>query len=99
MPNQQVRITISYVETLKYEDGIYEWSFPMVVAPRYQPASPTDESQNQPPAEGEPITSIPTDVQEEVRDGHDISLEITLDPGVSIESVKSEIRRARFDQI
>lgn len=34
-PNQQIRIVISYVETLKYEDGSYEWSFPMVVAPRY----------------------------------------------------------------
>ena len=38
MPGQQIRITISYVETLKYEDGSYEWSFPMVVAPRYSPA-------------------------------------------------------------
>jgi Ca-activated chloride channel family protein len=97
MPGQQIRITISYVETLKYEDGIYEWSFPMVVAPRYQPASPTDESQNQPPTEEEPITSIPTDVQEETRDGHDISLEITLDPGVSIESVKSETHETEVD--
>ena len=34
-PNQQIRIVISYVETLKYEDGSYEWSFPMVVARRY----------------------------------------------------------------
>jgi Ca-activated chloride channel family protein len=38
MPGQQIRIVISYVETLKYEDGSYEWSFPMVVAPRYVPS-------------------------------------------------------------
>ncbi|HEU0251942.1 MAG TPA: VIT domain-containing protein, partial [Pyrinomonadaceae bacterium] len=39
LPGQQIRVVISYVETLKYEDGAYEWSFPMVVAPRYVPAA------------------------------------------------------------
>src|SRR5437868_5673166 len=41
MPGQTVVITISYVETLKYEGGAYEWSFPMVVGPRYVPAGTT----------------------------------------------------------
>ena len=40
LPGQQIKVTISYVETLKYEEGSYEWSFPMVVAPRYTPAAP-----------------------------------------------------------
>src|SRR5690242_12120330 len=39
MPGQEIRITISYVETLKYENGAYEWSFPMVVGERYTPNS------------------------------------------------------------
>ena len=43
MPGQQIRIVISYVETLKYEDGSYEWSFPMVVGPRYNPEHHSDE--------------------------------------------------------
>ncbi|HEX8775306.1 MAG TPA: VIT domain-containing protein, partial [Pyrinomonadaceae bacterium] len=30
MPGEKVTITLSYVETLKYEDGSYEFSFPMV---------------------------------------------------------------------
>jgi Ca-activated chloride channel family protein len=30
MPGQEIQITISYVETLKYEDGSYEWTFPML---------------------------------------------------------------------
>ncbi|MCP9494185.1 MAG: VIT domain-containing protein [Pyrinomonadaceae bacterium MAG19_C2-C3] len=38
-PGAQVTITISYVETLKYEDGKYEFSFPTVVGPRYIPAA------------------------------------------------------------
>src|SRR5262249_11158695 len=37
LPGDQIKITISYVETLKYEDGAYEFVFPMVVGPRYIP--------------------------------------------------------------
>jgi Ca-activated chloride channel family protein len=40
-PGVQVVIEISYVETLKYEDGMFEWVFPMVVGPRYIPGQPT----------------------------------------------------------
>jgi Ca-activated chloride channel homolog len=40
MPGERVRVTISYVETLKYEDGSYEFVFPMVVGPRYIPGQP-----------------------------------------------------------
>jgi Ca-activated chloride channel family protein len=40
-PGAQVEIEISYVETLKYEDGVFEWVFPMVVGPRYIPGQPT----------------------------------------------------------
>ena len=38
-PGVQVEIEISFVETLKYEDGVFEWVFPMVVGPRYIPAA------------------------------------------------------------
>ncbi|HEY0379409.1 MAG TPA: VIT domain-containing protein, partial [Pyrinomonadaceae bacterium] len=31
MPGEKVVVRISYVETLKYEEGSYEWTFPMVV--------------------------------------------------------------------
>jgi Ca-activated chloride channel family protein len=40
-PGVQVVIEISYVETLRYEDGVFEWVFPMVVSPRYIPGQPT----------------------------------------------------------
>src|SRR6266481_5255612 len=45
LPGEQIKITISYVETLKYEDGAYEFMFPMVVAPRYVPGSPSTKRQ------------------------------------------------------
>ena len=37
MPGAKVKIAISYVETMPYEGGSYEFNFPMVVAPRYMP--------------------------------------------------------------
>src|SRR6266550_4709561 len=41
LPGEQIKITISYVETLTYENGSYEFVFPMVVGPRYVPGNPT----------------------------------------------------------
>ena len=38
-PGEQVDITISYSETLKWKDGEYQFSFPMVVGPRYMPGA------------------------------------------------------------
>ena len=35
LPGLPIKVVISYVETLKYEAGTYEWSFPMVVGERY----------------------------------------------------------------
>ncbi|MBL0160729.1 MAG: VWA domain-containing protein [Bryobacterales bacterium] len=34
-PGAKVLVRISYVETLKYDEGAYEFSFPMTVGPRY----------------------------------------------------------------
>ncbi|MET0626505.1 MAG: TonB-dependent receptor [Pyrinomonadaceae bacterium] len=41
LPGQSVTVTISYVETLRYEAGTYEWSFPVVVGARYTPSVET----------------------------------------------------------
>jgi hypothetical protein len=40
-PGADVRIEISYVEILQVENGLYRFDFPMTVAPRYIPGSPT----------------------------------------------------------
>jgi len=79
LPGEKVVIEISYVETLKYEDGQYEFVFPMTVGPRYIPGSVS-------PTEAGKITPrvAPT------RAGHDISIEVNLDAGVSLEKVESK---------
>ena len=68
LPGQQIRVTISYVETLKYEDGSYEWTFPMVVAERYRPAISSDNDDSPPVS--------PARLPSGMRSGHDVSLEI-----------------------
>ena len=50
MPGESIVIEISYVETLKYEDGAYEFVFPMTVAPRYIPGGVKDAAKILPPA-------------------------------------------------
>ena len=95
LPGEQVKITISYVETLKYEDGAYEFVFPMVVGPRYVPGAPTGEQRGNgfaPDTDRVPDASriTPKAAPAGMRSGHDISLEVTLDAGLIVEDVVSK---------
>jgi Ca-activated chloride channel homolog len=80
MPGEKVTVTISYVETLKYEDGAYEFVFPMVVGPRYVQGSAQvpDAAKITPPA-----------APKGTRAGHSVSLEVALDAGVPLDDLKS----------
>ncbi len=93
MPGEQVKITISYVETLKYEDGSYEFSFPMVVGPRYIPGQPIGKQGGgwAPDTNRVPDASriTPPVAKPGTRAGHDISLEVALDAGVPLDTLQS----------
>src|SRR5262245_3086096 len=93
MPGERVNVTISYVETLKYDDGSYEFVFPMVVGPRYIPGNPAGKQGGgwAPDTDRVPDASriTPPVAQEGTRAGHDISLEVALDAGVPIDGLKS----------
>jgi len=91
MPGQRIRIRISYVETLKYEDGAYEWSFPMVVGERYIPNSDLPDNDQQ--ADSSRITP-----PRATRAGHDISLELQLNAGVPIQSLNSETHETEVER-
>ena len=75
---EKVRITIQYVETMKYEDGAYEFVFPMVVGPRYTPASMAD-----------PHAVLPNRTPEGTRAGHDINVKVSVDAGLALGKVAS----------
>jgi Ca-activated chloride channel family protein len=102
LPGEKIKITISYVETLRYDNGAYEFVFPMVVAPRYVPGAPTGQQAHgfapdtsQVP-DGSKITPRPA--LPGVRAGHDISLDISLDAGLAIDNVASKTHAVSIDR-
>lgn len=76
-PGEKVKVVLSYVETIAYEDGQYEYVFPMVVGPRYNPAGVADAER------------IPTQTPPQTRAGSDISISVALDSGVPLYGVDS----------
>jgi Ca-activated chloride channel family protein len=88
-PGKQIDLNIRYFHTLAYSDGWYEFVFPMVVGPRFNP-----------PDQADGIGAVgrgnhggsgqSTEVQylkPGERSGHDISLVVAVDAGVSIEEI------------
>jgi len=94
LPGEQIKITITYVETLQYEEGSYEFVFPMVVGPRYIPGNATGAQGNgfAPDTDSVPDGSkiTPAPAPPGMRAGHDISLEVTLDAGLPIDGLNSK---------
>ena len=88
-PNKQIDVNIKYFNTLAYVDGWYEFVFPMVVGPRFNPPNYTDGIGAV--AHGKTgISGQKTEVQylkPEQRSGHDISLVVDIDAGVAIEDI------------
>jgi Ca-activated chloride channel homolog len=97
MPGEKVKIVISYVETLKYEDGNYEFMFPMVVGPRYIPGNSKNWSPNttQVP-DASRIT--PQMAKPGTRAGHDISIEVSINAGVPLENVISKTHEVELER-
>jgi Ca-activated chloride channel family protein len=82
-PGVDIHIEISYVETLRFEAGQFEFQFPMVVAPRYQPIT-----------DGSGRTIEPPLTPPGTRAGHDISVDVTLDAGLPIGVAHARDRHA-----
>ena len=100
-PGQEVKIEISYGDVLRYDLGTYEFQFPMVVGPRYIPGSATSAPSETPKELGgkvsPPVANTdrvpdaekisPPVLRPGVRNGHDVSLSVTLDAGVAIQDL------------
>ena len=102
LPGEQVTVTISYVETLRYEAGSYEFVFPMVVGPRYIPGQATGHQGGgwAPDTNRVPDAShiTPWVAGKGTRAGHDISLELALDAGVAIQELRSKTHDIDVDR-
>ena len=103
MPGEKVTIEISYVETLKYEAGTYEFVFPMVVGPRYNPGTPTGKQGGgfSPDTTQVPDASriTPQVAPAGTRAGHDISIEVALDAGVPVDEIKTTSHEVEIEKV
>ena len=103
LPGEKVRITISYVETLRYEAGAYEFSFPMVVGERYMPGVATGQQAGgvSPDTSRVPDASriSPRQAPPGMRAGHDISLDIMLDAGVPIDEINGKSHEVELERL
>ncbi|MBM4040882.1 MAG: VWA domain-containing protein [Planctomycetes bacterium] len=90
-PGKQIDVNVLYFNTLAYVDGWYEFRFPMVVGPRFNPPGST-EGVGAVGRGGHGISGQKTEVQylkPGERSGHDIALSVDIDAGVGIEELKS----------
>ncbi|MEO8324947.1 MAG: VIT domain-containing protein [Nitrospirota bacterium] len=104
LPGEKITVTISYVETLSYENGVYSVVFPMVVGPRYIPGQPI--AQVYPLGEGwaydtEQVPDAshitPPVLEPGTRSGHDLSMSVKIDAGVPIQQVQSKTHQIIVD--
>ncbi len=102
MPGEKIKIVISYVETLKYEDGNYEFMFPMVVGPRYIPGNAVSKQAggwaNDTDQVPDASRITPNVAKPGTRAGHDISVEVALDAGVPIENLISKTHEVEISR-
>ena len=94
MPGDHVDVQLRYVEPLKWDDGKIRLTFPMVVGPRYIPGTSAIGYQGTgwaPDTNAVPDASriTPPVRNPEVRDGHDISVQVDLDAGFQAAEVQS----------
>ena len=75
-PGATIEVELSYLQTLTQDAGTHEFVFPMVVGPRFVPPG-------SPPADAAITPPILGDGQ---RTGHDVSLTLAVDAGMSVTS-------------
>ncbi len=86
-PGAEVQIEISYVQVLKYEDGEFEFMYPMVVGPRYIGATVPDPDKITPPV-----------AARGTRSGSTIDLKVNLDAGAKIEDMNSVLHEVNINR-
>ncbi len=95
MPGQKIEIIIKYSEILPYSDGAFKFVFPMVVGPRFIPGKPSGHKGTGWAKDTDQVPDAsritPPVAKKGKRAGHDIDLTVSIDAGVKILDLKSEL--------
>ena len=84
-PGKQINVQITYFHTLRYQEGTFEFVFPMVVGPRYTPAGY---------GQTVPVEYLaPQEIS-----AADIALEVNIDAGEALSEVTSPTHAIRVDR-
>jgi Ca-activated chloride channel family protein len=104
-PSGKVQIKLTVIELLKYEAGVYEFAFPLVVGPRYIPGAPnsvgdhgTMPNTDQVPDASRispPVAGVHTGDEHA---GHNVSMEVNLAAGVPVGDVESTSHKIFADR-
>ena len=99
-PGKRIDISITFFNPLQYKDGEFEFVFPTVVGPRFNPPGHKDGigavGRGKPGRSGEP-TEVPYLAPDEIG-RHDITIMVDIDAGVSLERIYSRTHVIRIAQ-
>ncbi|MEE2830419.1 MAG: VIT domain-containing protein [Myxococcota bacterium] len=95
LPGEAIEVTIHFIQPLDYEDGGYEWVFPMVVGPRFIPEQGTGESGGADSAEDARRLQAPVSAE---RTGNDITVSVLVDAGLDIQDLRSPSHQIEVDR-
>jgi Ca-activated chloride channel family protein len=99
-PGKRIDVRISYLHTLRYADETFEFVFPMVVGPRYNPPG-TRDGVGAVPAGAAGASGQKTELQylrpEEIS-AHDVAVEVAIDAGLPIEDPASPSHVVRVER-
>lgn len=91
-PGHALDIQLRYFNTLTYDDGWFEFRFPMVVGPRYNPPTTTDGvgavASDESGTSDQPV-EVPY-LRPTERSGHDIALTVDVDAGTSLADLRCD---------
>ncbi len=101
-PNEMVRVTIEYQQTLGYESGVYRLRFPLAVTPRYVPMKAPVEALPEEPKARE-ASDAPLVQPAFVSGGggelvNPVDIAVSIDGGVALGQVSSSYHETRIER-
>ncbi|MBX9570609.1 MAG: VIT and VWA domain-containing protein [Candidatus Obscuribacterales bacterium] len=99
-PGQNIDIELKYVNILKYDSGAFTFSFPTVVGPRFMPGDRNGRSGPGTSSDTDDVPDAsrisPPNAPQGERAGHDISIAISINSAVPIDSINSKLHQVNI---